>query len=373
MKNKELIKINDNLRKNIFSSLPQDYSNLEKALYIYKQLCEKLQYSMEYYVDEDNVKSKYANINNLQLVDGEKNKDVVCFTFNAILGELLYEADVCDNLEFLSIDKQNNFSTIHDGVLCIIDGIQYFIDATYRVLDNNDLILTKYSNFKPSGWELCDETQNSEMLNNAIEKVYSDELNHSNIVNAYKLQKAEDYLDLPLKKRVDIFLKMSKNFKDYTLGEFNYLLKLKRIIFSNQELNGTKDAKFGSSIDKMIELSFLKDEKTNTLKAFLLYNPKGYTDDKDYENFDSLSIFEIDVKNKQTKKIDPKIFKENLDKRYRLINGNRKMEMISEGHLHVRDIIEGNPVYDNKQRLVNKIIGQERYIVKKQKYEPYKG
>ena len=83
------LKINRDLEESILKDVPSNYSELEKALFIYQQLCLKTEYALDYYLDEDRVKDEYTKVANLPMVDGKENKDVVCFTFNAIYLKLL--------------------------------------------------------------------------------------------------------------------------------------------------------------------------------------------------------------------------------------------------------------------------------------------
>ena len=57
------------------------------------------------------------------------------------------------------------------------------------------------------------------------------------------------------------------------------------MLFTKDELEPTHQ------IDKKIDLQFVKDRHSKKLKALLFVNPKGYTNDLGYENFDTLSIF----------------------------------------------------------------------------------
>jgi len=365
------VKVNDKLKDSILSTIPENYSNLEKALYIYKQLCTKLQYSMDYFIDERSVKTHYTNIDNLQLVDGETNKDVVCFTFNAILGELLLEANVCERINFDYGRDTNRFSFVHDSVYVTIDGKEYDIDATYGILDNNDLTLSKYSSHRPKGWIACDNNQEAkESLDSAIDKVYSTELEQDKNVSKYVSLKQEEgsYLHLPFSDRVNLFFKMMKDAPDYSIVSFNYLLKLKHMLFKNEE--------FGNNgIDKMVDLQFVKDKETNTLKALLFVNPKGYTNDMGYENFDNLSIYEIDMRTKSVESIGLETAKERISKRHYISHRDDKtlsyFSMMSEGKLYIRPVTNGEkPIYDHHQNVVN-AIGYERKILKEDRYVPY--
>jgi hypothetical protein len=229
-----MYEINDKLKNKILSKIPEDYSKLEKAVFIYYELCKTLQYSIEYFIDESNNKDKFTNIENLKDVDGEQNKDVVCFTFNAIFLKLLDEAGICDTICYdCVIGKNNNFASGHDTARFVIDGLLYDVEATFGILDNNDLTLSKYSTHRLSGWEDC---QNPDEINKAIEKIQKENRVLENSAFDYVQQKKEDfeYKTLPLETRKRLFLERAITGPEYSIETFNYLLKLKHLFFEQE-------------------------------------------------------------------------------------------------------------------------------------------
>ena len=362
------VKINEKLKNDIIGRIPEEYTNLEKAMFIYRELCLKLQYSIEYFVNEDTVKQQYVDAKNLELVDGENNKDVVCFTFNAILAEMLHEAGVCNYVSYDYNADSQRFPSVHESINVRIDGQDYEIDGTYGILDNNDLTLSKFSTHKPQGWE-SSSSEGESLLNSAIEKVYSSELELDKNTQKYVQIKNEDnsYLTLPFEQRVGLFMKMAKDCPDYSVVSFNYLLKLKNMLFSKEEQGK-------SGVEKKFDLHFVKDNKTKTLKALIFVNPNGYVDDLGYENFESLSIVEYDVKNRTMSDLDLETTQKRVQQRdYISHRDNKTLQMFSmakEGKLRIKEIPDGEPIYDHHQNLVN-VARRERFLVKENRYIPY--
>lgn len=296
------IKVNEKLKNDILGRLPKDYSDLEKAIFIYYELCKKLNYSLDYLVNNDEAQKWLMNIENIEKVDGTTNNEVVCFTFNTIFAKLLFEAQICDESIFSSIliDENGMFSPRHMPLVVKIDGFNYIVDSSKGVFDNNDLTLAKYSTHKLNGWTpeksnndfLSTWLQNS--LNNAITKVQSENLALESCVNNYISTKLLDgsFETLVLDEKVKIFLAAINNCPGYGALAFNYLLKLKRKLFSSEELGKTQ-------APYHIDLFFGKHANSDCLEAFLFYNPKGYANEFGQENFDDLQIYQISVKNKQ--------------------------------------------------------------------------
>ena len=362
----KIFNINENLRKNILSDLPENYSNLEKAILIYKRLCEKLQYSLDYYLEDVKNEKYFTNADNLRFVDGEQNKDVVCFTFNAILTQLLFDAKVVQGIDLSFYEPATNqFYVFHDQLLVYIDDVDYYLDATLGVLDNNDLVLSKYAGHKPDGW-ICSYKagpEKKEQLRVALEKVYGENRSLDSKLEKYVTDKNlnDEFLKVPLEDRVKMFLELAKT-TDYSLFGFNNLLKYKHLCFAVDEMGKTKDRVI---VDKNIDLVFAKDRSTQEFKAFLFYNPEGYTDDEGFENFEKLQVYEISLKEKTVSSISYEEAKK-LFSTYQLVsNRNDKVSpmMIANGKVNiVYEFEDGRPLYDHHQNPVNVIKKTRRHV-----------
>lgn len=353
----KVFNINSTLENNILSNIPNNYSNLEKAILIYKRLCEKLQYSFDYYLDTISARKYFSDASNLINVDGETNKDVVCFTFNAILSQLFFDADVIQDIDINFYDLlENRFPHIHDELFVQIDDVQYKIDATAGVLDNNDLVLSKYACHRPNGW-ICSYGSTDEAkskLLEAIEKVYSENQSLDSKLEEYMKQKKfnNSFITLPIDMRVQMFLELA-NSADYSLFGFNNLLKYKHLCFAGEDYGFTKD---NLVIDKKIDLIFAKDKHRNIFKAFLFYNPQGYTDDAGYENFENLQIYEISPKDKLTTKLSHEDAVKFFNNWTYVTNTDNKIypKMITNGKLNiVYEFKDGKPLYDHHMNPVN--------------------
>ncbi len=298
-----MFEINQKLKQSVLENMPEDYSNLEKALYIYQELCQLLDYSMPFYLEKEKVINYFTDPNNLILVDGDKNKEVVCYSFNAIYLQILIDEGICnENILNKIAMVDGKFEHRHSRLDLIIDDLMYRCDATYGVLDNNDLALSKYSpSFK--GWHVeFEEAGQKELLQKAIEKV---SLHHSHLMqleDEYLKAKLDDrsLLDIPFEERKEIFIDTILNSAPkYSVQTFNYILRLMRYLFDNRELTA-------QSIDceiytlplrrnAKLAIQFAKNKNSGEFECLLLTNPKGYTDDLGYENFDALEICKISL------------------------------------------------------------------------------
>lgn len=99
------IKLSEELRTKILEGMPDNYSKLEKAIYIYIKMCKILTYDDEYYaVNQKGVATeKHKDINYVSNITPLNNK-VVCYEFNLIYSKLLSELGI-------------NFSSNYKGMM----------------------------------------------------------------------------------------------------------------------------------------------------------------------------------------------------------------------------------------------------------------
>lgn len=309
--------INEDFKKNILGNMPADYSDLEKAIYIYDELCHRLRYSIEYYFNEDKAKKYFKMTKNLKHIDGIKNKDVVCFTFNRIFVELLKEAELISYKDYIC--NRNDYMAgtlmpIHDCVEVTLDGKKYLIDATFGVLDNNDLTLCKYPYHQYIGWKTHDDVSD---IMAAMQKVCKNNRINQVIVEYYK-QKMDSrtYENIPLQDRVRVFLDMIvDDSPDYSIEKLNYIIRLKRAMFTEEELQGLMIEQDNRriNINRKIGLLFAYNDETKHFVTLFAYNEKGYSDIYRQENFDSLQLYEIELKTNKIIKLDRDKFVRKVD------------------------------------------------------------
>ncbi len=85
------IKVNEELRKEVYHNLPNDLDILEKAIYIYYKLCKMLFYDDEFAANDKGASSKeHENYEHISTITPENNR-VVCYEFNAIYAKFLEE------------------------------------------------------------------------------------------------------------------------------------------------------------------------------------------------------------------------------------------------------------------------------------------
>jgi hypothetical protein len=172
----------------------------------------------------------------------------------------------------------------------------------------------------------------------------------------YREQKEDEcsWLEFSLEERRDLFLKnaLSKEVStnpEYALKDY---IKAKHLFFEKLEYDG-------SEVSKFIEMLFVFDNSDRKVKCLFLFNKEGYIDDKGYENFENLEIYEISVQEKKINMLDMESFIEKSQNNYEnFLDRAVNFHMAQEGKAHVQS------KYDEEKN----IIGYVRHILKDDKF-----
>ncbi len=383
-----MFKINETLRNDVLGSMPDNYNNLEKAMYIYNALCTKFYYSMDYYLDvfDPDIVEKFTNIDNLQYLDGVKNREVICYTVNAVFRELLEQVGCCEYISPLPMSdiKPNHIVNLHDIVRLTIDGKKYSIDSTSGVLVNSDLMNAKYSTGTLVGWDVDnrDEQLTDEQVEiledeifNAQDKVRGNIIALDKNIHDYKKLKYNNdtYMSLPVESRVMMLLELAVANNEYNLTSFNYLIKLRDLFFNYKELGMDERGIKTKNQDKQkIELFFCYDDLCDEFKAFLLFNPKGYSNIAGMENLDDLEIYEISFKDKTIngKNFDINKIKEFYGNKSIDFNDERRYFFRPNSHEYFMNSLKNGFFLTRRKEYIVDALGEKRVPLLATKIKP---
>ena len=295
-------KVNQKLYDYAVADLPEDCSPLEEARHIYNRLCKKLSYSLDYYTEElmfDSpyapIKRKMSNVNYVETVDGETNKDVVCFVFVAIYSYILWDRDLISEDDFrdnfnLSENQFDYFDLSHRPILCTIDGVRLKIDAVMGI--DMDLSIAKYGYHRLNGWRegFRGNTPEAKAKLDALLQKEKEEIDakiqRQTLYKKLKLSQ-DEYKKLSLPEKVDLFFEVIKDTPAYSFESLSFVAEAYKNIFSSYMSPG---------FTKHVDSTFFFEN--GEVKEYLFVNEKGYKNAEDEENFDSLKIYEISLKDK---------------------------------------------------------------------------
>jgi len=312
-----MFKVNDGLKKDIESKIPDTDSNLEKAMHIYKNLASKLEYGMDYYLDPKNpeVVEKYNNIKNIENVDGLENNEVVCSTFSAIYLQLLKDEGIINQEVYdetiqmnMPMEDEEHFEPATHVALegLEIDGCVFEIDATHGIIGSSDLLSAKYGENCFTGWKLVatNEQEGSDpqkqfddaqkKFEDLQEQVCADYSEIKEIEKAYRNTKQQEgsIKELPIEQRFPMFLEALKDTPEYSVQSLNHINRLKHLYFKDEEHSAIKST-------TKVQVQYVKDVENDEYRCILAFNKNGYTNVKGQENFDSLECYDISLKNRR--------------------------------------------------------------------------
>lgn len=231
--------LNELFKKEILKNIPQDYSDLEKSIYIYIKLCQLLSYDPAYYANKDKYGQEHQDFDNVSKIGVETN-NAICYEFVTIYSEMLKDMGlyvVSSTSLDLSVDENGNpiyvsFVDKHSNLQYSVDGITVFADSTTSVLCG-DIINAKMNNQLNGLKCLCVDPNKKDKFNAALNKVYSG-LKTEN--TAFKMY-GKDVKEKPLVEKLKILFDVISN-TDFNSTDFiSYIANIKHVLFTDAELD----------------------------------------------------------------------------------------------------------------------------------------
>lgn len=299
--------VNKKLYDYALAEMPQNATKLEQAWHIYERLCKRLEYSLEYFIEEQlhpyeqsPKTDKYLSLDYVSTVDGEKNNEVVCFIFTAIFSYILYDQKLISEDDFLlnSHIYGGKFQNKHALLKCTIDDVPLLIDSSYGM--DMDLCRTKYGSGKLNGWRFdfttdCDIDDAITKLRKIFDKQDERISKLKEKENLYKNLKISEKIfeKLSFDERVSLFFDSIAQAPAYSFSALSYANSTYHNIFSIEESHGSP---------QYVDSTFIYED--NEVKEYFFVNRKGYIESIGEENFKYLEIYSISLKTKQIEKIN---------------------------------------------------------------------
>ena len=306
---KKIYNVNSVLEHGIFSMIPKNFNNLEQAIAIYYQLCRKLQYSLAYFLDNKGCGGKFTTADNIEKVDGIKNKDVVCYTFDRIFLKMLYDRKLISQNDFWNnVVYDINcgvFPPLHNVPEFTIDGKVYNADATYGIFRDCDLTMLKFPGQLVNGWRIAPishSRENVDELDNATEKVRNAfKTKFEDSIDFYVRCKEGNFQDFSLDIRMNLFLScILKNASYSSINSLAYAYQLKHILFTSDETR-----RYGENSLQKVAVSFVQNTNTKCASIIVVYNVgsevKAYQIDLQAKKYEKAKAWRTTVENLKIK------------------------------------------------------------------------
>mgnify|MGYP003292090056 CR=1 FL=1 len=245
------IQIDSILEQSILAGMPENATNLEKAIYIYIKMCKTLTYDEEYYaVNQKGIATeKHKSTDYVSTITLENNK-VVCFEFNLIYSKLLnqlgihfsseYKGMVGEaygeghaNLEF----RSDKFLVSADSVTSILQGdiMQAKINQPLvglKCINRNQQTQQEFKDFLSKMYQLIAQQDKSISGNYQVEHIQTlDELleEYSHVT--------QNIQDIGLNERLSILVNKVNSTKMIGIDALSYVLQLRKILFTEEQRN----------------------------------------------------------------------------------------------------------------------------------------
>ena len=238
------IKLNKDLEQKIISNMPEDLSDLEKAMYIYIKMCKTLSYDEEYYAvnQKGDAVEKHQVLKYISEITLD-NPKAVCFEFNVIYTKFLHDLGI----NFHSNYKNMIGEVYGDGHVELDFRVgKYLVHAdSVTTILGGDIVRSKLN--QPIIGLTCENLnlKTKEEFNNSLNKVYTlineeDKNNKKpadtieNLLEEYK-NLTENVQKLKIKDKFNILMEKIASTELKGIDAYYYILKMKKIFFTPDE------------------------------------------------------------------------------------------------------------------------------------------
>lgn len=233
------------LEQSIMNDIPVDFSNFQKAYFIYKRLCEKFTYDEAYYylAHKPNGKenSKHSNIEYLSTLEG--GEDIICTGISLIYAKFLDKLDIPFQIFDYNDNPVEKLNGTHMKVRFIVDN--YIIDADAATfLYKSDLVLEKIGrkvrNFKAINSMIYENEFDFEEELKVVDDYFKKNKHlyeYNDAREAYKNICSSDYSKLTLKERVNLLIDIINSLNMKFFDVMGFILFIKSKIFGEYKNN----------------------------------------------------------------------------------------------------------------------------------------
>lgn len=236
------VRISPELRDAVWSGMSDDFTLLEKVIYIYIKLCKTLTYDPEFYASRQKGKvlDKHKSIEHIEAITPQNN-EAVCFEFNAIFTRFLYELGI--NFSSSYVNEVNEaygaghvnvefrvgkFLILADAITSIFTGDLFGAKVDKKLVGFMCLNLNKdtIKEFNESLDKVTQYIKDNDNLSEN-ERGFDDYALYASFIKSCQLYDKIEILK-------DNFLS-TKRFK--IMDMFSYIMMLGKMVFTSSELN----------------------------------------------------------------------------------------------------------------------------------------
>ncbi len=280
----EKVLLDSDLEFAILNGMPEDATDLEKAIYIYIKMCLILTYDEEFFAagQKGPATRKHKDVSHISKITPEDN-EAVCFEFNAIYTKFLNDMGI----NFASTYKESvdeAYGGAHVWLNFRVGKYLVYADVVPGILTKDDMLNAKLG--KPLlGLKSRNKNTKTQIeFDRALKKMYNLIKRQSEFVDRptdlddilYDYSLTTDNLsEISFDDRLSIMITKANSSKMKGIDTFGYLLKLRWALFNaNQRYENFKISVLGDNypIDK---------SKASMGLAVISINPNSFSEDPD--------------------------------------------------------------------------------------------
>ena len=255
------INVNAELKDFILKGMDSNFTDLEKAIYIFIKMCKALTYDNEFFAvnQEGPLAKKHKTVDYIASISLLNNK-VVCSEFNAIYAHMLHEFGI-NYKNFVSTVNGNgdhdedefdeDFNRYGEGHLFLKFRCGKYLvkaDSVTSILQG-DLMQAKLN--QPLRGLVCENVnkQSQKEFKTIVDKVYNYIAQRESKITKNEPQQVETFEDIvsqfvdmsdkvkpiDINDKIDILIKKVNSTRMVGIDAYSYLLQLRKILFSKEE------------------------------------------------------------------------------------------------------------------------------------------
>lgn len=321
--------INKDLENLIIDGMPEDISELEKAIYIYIKMCKILTYDDEYYaINQRGIEAeKHRNINYVSNITPVNNK-IVCYEFNLIYSKLLNDLGIKFTSNYMNMIGEaygaghanlkfrcGKFIAKADSVTSILQGdlMQAKLNQPLcglKCMNCNADSYREFNELVSKMYELVAKQENKSVETLRVEHIQTFEeimMEYSKVTTNVK--------KVDLNEKISILVNKVNSTDMIGIDSLSYVLQLRKILFDAEERANN------------ISITIIRNNKPNEqnksamASAIFAVNNKSFSENENQtiyyyldEKKELISISKVELQSKFDEKIfeyietnDPKI------------------------------------------------------------------
>ena len=255
------INVNAELKDFILNGMDSNFTDLEKAIYIFIKMCKALTYDNEFFAvnQEGPLAEKHKTVDYIASIS-LLNNEVVCSEFNAIYAHMLHEFGI-NYKNFVSTVNGNgdhdeeefdeDFNRYGEGHLFLKFRCGKYLvkaDSVTSILQG-DLMQAKLN--QPLRGLVCENVnkQSQKEFKTIVDKVYNYIAQREFKITKNEPQQVETFEDIvsqfvdmsdkvkpiDINDKIDILIKKVNSTRMVGIDAYSYLLQLRKILFSKEE------------------------------------------------------------------------------------------------------------------------------------------